>query len=139
MRDNDCVYEDELSSARYAELTGVSKQQYEDRLLRSVQGWLLPRGNVPRDSEVESVTLTGDGEDTKIVVMFRVADRGAGRLFGWRSAIWPASNPSDPEAGTPEDYASLFPVYLDEVINTIPFLTQMQQQDDQRIVWVEDW
>jgi hypothetical protein len=135
------VYDDELSAspARYEQLSGVSKYEYEQRLLRAVQEALPQRMSVPADmGQVESVTFAGAGVHTKIVVIFRVADRGTDRLFGWRSAIWPAPNPNDDMTGTPEDYASLFPVYLGEAINTIPF-TQIQPSDHHGIEWLEDW
>lgn len=138
---NASVYDDEgsVSSARYEELSGISKREYEQRLLRAVRESLRQRTSGPVDeSQVESVTFAGAGEDTKIVLIFGVANRGPDRLFGWRIGIWLRSNPSDPD-GTPEYYASLFPVYLDEAINTIPFHAQMQAPDDQGIEWIEDW
>jgi hypothetical protein len=138
---NASVYDDEgsVSSAHYEELSGISKHEYEQRLLRGVQESLRERTSGPVDeSQVQSVTLAGAGEDTKIVVIFRVANRGADRLFGWRIGIWPRLSPNHPE-GTPEDYALLFDVYLDEAINTIPFHAQIQAPDDQGIEWIEDW
>jgi hypothetical protein len=141
VRNNVSVYDDELSvsSARYEELSGVSKHEYEQRLLRAVQESLPQRTNVPDDvGQVESVTFAGAGEETKIVVIFRVANRGPDRLFGWREGIWPRSSPSGPD-GTPEGFASLFPVYLDEAINTIPFQTHIQPPDGQGIEWLTDW
>ena len=142
VRNNDSVYDGELSvsPARYEELSGVSKHEYEQRLLRAVQEALPQRASVPADmGQVESVTFAGASVHTKIVVIFRVANRDTDRLFGWRIAIWPASNPSDDMTGTPEDYASLFPVYLDEAINTIPFHTQIEPPDDRGIEWLEAW
>ena len=139
VRNNESVYGDEMTPARYKELSGVSKREYEQRLLRAVQE-SLPRGASLRadQGQVESVTLAGAGEETKIVVIFRVANRGLHRLFGWRIAIWPASDPTEWMTATPEDYASLFPMYLDEAINTIPFHTQIQAPDNEGIEWVEE-
>ena len=62
------VYDDELSvsSARYEELSGVSKHEYEQRLLRAVQESLPQRTNVPDDmGQVESVTFAGADEDVR--------------------------------------------------------------------------
>jgi hypothetical protein len=139
---NERVHDDELSvsSARYEELSGVSKREYEQRLFRAVQESLPQRTSVRVDQgQVESVTLAGAGEDTEIVVIFRVANRGPERLFGWRDRIWPAPNPSDRWTGTPEDLGSGFESDLDEAINTIPFHRQIQPPDDQGIEWVKDW
>jgi hypothetical protein len=134
------VDDDEVSADRYEELSGISKSQYEQRLLRAVQQSLPVRPDVADDmGQVESVNLTGEGASTTIVVIFRVANRGPQRLFGWRIAIWPASEPSDPETGTPERYGSLFSVYLDEAINTIPFHERLQPPDADGIEWTEDW
>jgi hypothetical protein len=133
------VYEEEVSSARYEELSGVSKEEYERRLLRSVREIFgRERSATYETGQVESVTLSGAGEHTKLIVLFRVDNRGSDRRFGWRIAVWPASNPSDSMTGAPEDYASLFDVYLGEAINEIWFQPRYPR-DDQGIEWLEDW
>lgn len=92
--------------------------------------------HVPDDmGEVDSVSLVGDGADTKLAVIFRVENR-PGRVFGWRIPIWPAPDPQDDMAGSPESLAGLFPVYLDEAINTIPFHHEIQTPDHDGIEWV---
>jgi hypothetical protein len=102
----------------YEQLTGISKESYEWRLLVAVQSlmmgeWTITPENGPAYTRqgvldrgsVDDVRLEGDGLDAALVVLFRSDDR-PGCVFGWRYAIWPAESPDpeDPDT-TPEGWA----------------------------------
>lgn len=140
---------DEVSSDRYEELAGVSPAEYEQRLLVAVRHALIEeewiafehgsagrriRGALP-DGSVDSIELVGEGEATTLVIVFRTGER-PGRVFGWRVPVWPAPDPYSPVTGTPEWFGTLFGVYLNEWINTIPF--EEQQRDGDGVEWIAD-
>lgn len=122
----------EVTPQRYEDLTGVSKFDYEQRLLRAAQESLKEfMGLTPLDGSVESVALDGETEPW-MIVRFR-ANHCPGRRFAWRFPVWPAIDPRD-EYGSPEGRAWLLTVHLEEAINEIDFGSV--PPDDDGIEWI---
>jgi hypothetical protein len=105
-------------------LSGISKEDYERRLLVAARESLMGEYTVERDGRryirqgaleagsVDDVRMEGDGPDVEIVVLFRVDER-PGRVFGWRMPVWPTPTPDPEDDYTgPEGWADLLVVEL---------------------------
>lgn len=105
-------------------LTGMSKQDYERRLLAAARESFMGEHIIERDGRryvqqgaleagsVDDVRMEGDGLDLEIVVVFRVDER-PGRVFGWRMPVWPTPTPDPDDAYTgPEGWADLLVIEL---------------------------
>jgi hypothetical protein len=107
-------------------LTGMSKEDYERRLLVAVREtfmgeWTVGEGDrqyigqgALEAGSVDDVRMEGDGLDVEIVVLFRVDER-PGRVFGWRMPVWPTPTPDPDDYYTgPEGWADLLAIELRE-------------------------
>jgi hypothetical protein len=122
------------SPEEYAAASGMSKSEYEERFLRAARAELLAFvGSQPLDGHVESVEADTHGAGACIVVVFR-AHAYAGRRFGWRFPVWPASDPHG-LYGSPEEAATLLDVHLGEVINDIAG-GAASSPDDNGVEWL---
>jgi hypothetical protein len=105
-------------------LTGMSKEDYERRLLVAAREAFMGEWTVERDGRryvrqgaleagsVDDVRMAGEGLDVEIVVLFRVDER-PGRVFGWRMPVWPTPTPDPDDSYTgPEGWADLLVVEL---------------------------
>jgi hypothetical protein len=139
--------DDWLDADDYERSTGVSKRNYEQRLLArarsSMMGeWTIEpqeaapftRSGVLDTGSVDDVRLEGDGTDTTLVVLFHSDDR-PGCLFGWRISIWPAPAPDDPVMGTPERWGHLLSLELVELVDAPPGLPACDPDAD-GITWI---
>jgi len=106
----------ELRPEDYEALTGVAKDEYEQRLLAAVREAALaayPPGS--DDATIDAVELDGGSRDRCLVILFRIPQR-PGCVFGSRARIWPAPSPDD--EGTPEDLGRLFALTgIDEYVD----------------------
>jgi hypothetical protein len=117
---------------QYAALTGVSKEEYEHRLLAVSRDALHNRftgGAVT----VESIDLDREDLGTRIVVLFRLADRPSKR-FGWSVKVWPSPHPDDYD-GTPE-WGELLPTFLAEELAEPSRLSG--EPDAQGVTWLAE-
>jgi hypothetical protein len=139
--------DDDLDPAAYERLTGVSKQDYEHRLLSSAQSSMMGEWTIEPDDgpsytrigvleagSVESVSLDRDHPDVSLVVVLRSNEHPACR-FGWRIPVWPAPGPDDPETGTPEGCAFILSIDLIEILGAHPGLPPCNP-DTQGLTWV---
>ena len=80
---------EDLHPDEYEALTGITKVQYETRVLAGARGRALelyPPGK--SDATIESVEIDGTGLDTSLVILFRIPERPE-CLFGYRRELWP--------------------------------------------------
>jgi hypothetical protein len=118
--------------AEYEALTGMSKAQYERELLDVArEEFETGSHDVLVSLEQVDVVIDGEGVDTRIVVLFGLADR-PGQRFGFATALWPSPHPDDYE-GTPE-WGWLLPEFVRIAIEHDEGIDG--QPDAQGIVWL---
>jgi hypothetical protein len=144
------VRDDELGPDAYEEATAISRDEYERRFVAAIREALMeqpvwfdfdehdrPRKVAynclaPDGGAVEDVVLRRNGEAAFVIVLFRL-DQLPGRRLGWRIPVWPATR--EP----PEEWAGLFPVYLDEEINSFLATAERVQPDADGVSWMPDF
>jgi hypothetical protein len=128
-------------------LTGMSKEDYERRLLVAARESFMGEYTVERDGRrdvrqgaldggsVDDVRMDGEGLDVEIVVLFRVDER-PDRVFGWRMPVWPTPTPDPDDSYTgPEGWADLLVVELWEDRDlVVPRVTHEPAEDG--VTWV---
>lgn len=120
---------------RFEQLTGVSRHDYEQRMLRTARCRLIETtGGTHLDGYVESVALDGESDDTALVVIFRANDF-PGRRFGWRVPVWPVDDPVHDVSGAWPEPGDLLDVHLMEAINTI-LHGDRTPPDDHGVEWL---
>jgi hypothetical protein len=90
----------DLSPDEYESLTGITKVEYEARVLaaaRAMAGELYPVGSP--DAAIETLRIDGDGLDVCLVVLFRIPARPE-CLWGLRFELWPY----DPDCDETPEY-----------------------------------
>jgi hypothetical protein len=142
---------DNVGSATYESLSGIAKTQYEQRFLAGVRYALVeePGHSTPPDGEerwyrgilayyggeLASVGIDGVGDETSVVVHFRMRDR-PGQTFAMRRPIWPVRHPNTPyDEGLPEQYGGKVATNFDEEIATKWWDWKDRQPDRDGLVW----
>jgi hypothetical protein len=107
----------ELRPEDYEALTGVTRDEYEQRLLAAAREIALasyPPGS--DEATIDAVELDGGSRNRSLVILFRIPQR-PGCVFGSRALIWPPPAPDDDEWGTPEGFGGwLAAIGIDEYV-----------------------
>ena len=116
----------------YEAASGMPAREYEHEFLNDVRD-ALHREFDGGAVTVERVTLESEGADTRVVILFRLADR-AGTQFGYEMNVWPSPHPDDYE-GTP-DWGWMMPEWISNAIAAPGRLDG--EPDAQGVTWLRE-